>query len=180
MTATELPVSYRRTLRTVIRYAIVMAFVGLLVGLSFQESAKKLPFDAAPAGIHLESVIQLALVHGHVFVTAVLMPLALIGALLMARGAGGREVSVRGQTWLIRGYLPFVSASLVLHLYKGYHILLMARAGERDFAVIDDAFMGGLHLVRYGVYGLVHTGMAVTLGVFLVLLWRSLPAREAA
>jgi len=119
-----------------------MVIVGLLVGVSFQESSKKLPFSDAPAGVHLESIIQLALVHGHVFTMGVLLPLA--------------------------------AASLALHLYKGYHVLLMARAGERDLAVIDAAFMGGSHLARLGIYALVHAGMGVTLGVFVVLLWRSL------
>ena len=33
--------------------------------------------------------------------------------------------------------LPGAAVSLALHLYKGYHFLLMARAGERDLAVID-------------------------------------------
>ena len=181
MTHSDLPASYRRTLRALLRYAIVMVFVGLLLGVSFQESSKKLPFETAPAGIHIESVIQLALVHGHVFVMGVFLPLGLAGALLLARRAGGAEVSSRGQSWLVRGYLPLAAASLALHLYKGYHVLLMARAGERDLAVIDHAFMGGSHVLRYGIYAVVHTGMAVALGVFLVLLWRSLRgATEAA
>jgi hypothetical protein len=177
MTQSDLSADYRRALRTLLRYAIVMAFVGLLIGISYQESAKKLPYTAAPAGIHLESVIQLALVHGHVFTMGVLLPLALAGALLLARKAGGGEVSARGLAWLVRGYLPFAAASLALHLYKGYHVLLMARAGERDFAVIDHAFLGGSHVLRYGIYALVHTGMGVCLGAFLVLLWRSLGRR---
>ena len=174
MTRPDLPESYRSVVRTVIRYAVVMAFVGLLVGISFQESAKKLPFDDAPAGVHLESVIQLALVHGHVFVMGVLLPLTLAGALLMALRVGGRELSPRGLAWLVRGYLPLAAGSLALHLYKGYHVLLMARAGERDFAVIDQAFLGGSHVLRYGVYAVIHAGMGVALGVFLVFLWRSL------
>ncbi len=54
----------------------------------------------------------------------------------------------------------------------------MARAGERDFAVMDDAFMGGIHTLRYGIYAVVHSGLAITLGVFLVALWRSLGKKE--
>jgi hypothetical protein len=180
MSHDDIPASYRLTIRTLLRYSIVMAFVGLLVGVAFQESAKKLPFDVAPAGIHIESILQLALVHGHVFTIGVLLPLAMAGALLLARHAGGDAVGSRGLAWLIRGYLPFAASSLALHLYKGYHFLLLTRAGERDFAVIDAAFMGGSHLLRYVVYGVIHTGMGVTLGVFLVALWRSLgrsPAR---
>ncbi len=178
MSRFELPDSYRSALRVLIRYAIIMAIFGLLIGVSYQESSKKLTLDDTPAGFHLEAVIHLALVHGHVFMLGVLMPLAMAGALMLARRAGGSEVSGRGLAWLVRGYLPLAAASLALQLYKGYHILLMARAGERDLAVIDHAFMGGSHVLRYGIYGVVHTGMAVGLGVFLVLLWRSLSVRD--
>lgn len=176
MTPADLPDSYRRTLRILLRYAIVMAIVGLLIGVSYQESSKKLTLADTAAGFHLEAVIHLALVHGHVFTIGVLLPLAMAGALLIARRAGGGEVSGRGLAWLVRGFLPLAAASLALQFYKGYHILLMARAGERDLAVIDHAFMGGVHVLRYGIYAVVHTGMGVSLGVFLVLLWRSLRA----
>ena len=177
MTPTDLPDSYRRALRTLLRYAIVMAILGLLIGVSYQESSKKLPHEDTPTGFHLEAVIHLALVHGHVFTVGVLLPLAMAGALLIARRIGGAELSGRSLAWLTRGFLPLAAASLSLQLYKGYHILLMARAGERDFAVIDHAFLGGSHVLRYGVYALVHTGMGVCLGAFLVLLWRSLGRR---
>jgi hypothetical protein len=40
--------------------------------------------------------------------------------------------------------------------------------------------MGGSHVLRYGIYAVVHTVMGVSLGVFLVLLWRSLGGRRAA
>jgi hypothetical protein len=176
----DLPDPYRRAVRILLRYAIAMAIVGLLIGISYQESAKKLSHDDAPAGFHLEATIHLALVHGHVFVMGVLVPIAMAGALVLARRIGGGEVSGRGLAWLLRGFLPLAAASLALQLYKGYHILLMARAGERDLAVIDHAFMGGSHVLRYAVYAVVHTGMGVSLGAFLVLLWRSLRgARES-
>ena len=44
--------------------------------------------------------------HGHIFTIGVLLPLALAGALLMARRAGGREIGQRSLHWLVRGYLP--------------------------------------------------------------------------
>lgn len=168
----------RRTIRTLMRYAIIMGIVGLLVGISYQESAKKLPYSEMPAGGHLEAVIHLALVHGHVFTVGVLLPLALAGFLVLARKVDGREMPAWAHHTLTRVYLPFAAASLALQLYKGYHFLLMARAGERDLAVIDAAFMGGIHALRYGVYGVVHSGMGLALGVVLVMLWRSLRGRS--
>lgn len=167
----------RSTVRTLIRYAVVMAIFGLLIGIAYQESAKKLPYEAMPGGQHLEAVIHLALVHGHVFTLGVLLPLAMAGALVLAGKAGGAAVPAWAQRTLTRGYLTFAAISLALQLYKGYHFLLMARGGERDFAVIDEAFMGGTHAVRYVVYAVVHSGMGITLGAFLVALWRSLGRR---
>jgi hypothetical protein len=175
-----LPGHYRRALITLVRYAVVMAFFGLLVGISFQESAKKLTWAMAGPGLHLESIFTLSLVHGHVFVVGVILPLALGGALLMARKAGAAEVGPRAVAWLVRGFLPFAAASVLLQLVKGYHILLAVRGGQTDLAAVDAAFLGGSHALRAAVYGIAHTGMAVCLGVFLVALWRSLRPRGAA
>jgi hypothetical protein len=175
----NLPAHYPRALRVVIRYSIVMAFVGLLIGISFQESAKKLPFAKAPAGPHLEAILPLALVHGHVFVMTVLVPLAMAGVLLISLRVGGAPVSPRSLRWLTHGYLPFASASVALMLVKGYFMLLAVRHGQTDFAVIDDAFLGGHGVARYAIYAFAHAGMGVALGVFLVALWRSLGRRPA-
>ncbi|MBK9776171.1 MAG: DUF2871 family protein [bacterium] len=165
---------YRDALRALLRYAIVMAIVGLLVGVAYQESAKKLSLATTGAGLHLEAVIGLALVHGHIFTIGVLLPLALAGALLMARRAGGREIGQRSLHWLVRGYLPAAAVTLVLQLVKGYHVLLAVRGGQTDLAAIDHAFLGGQEVLRYALFGVSHTAMGVCLVVFLVALWRSL------
>lgn len=172
--STPLPGHYRRTLAALIRFAIVMGLVGLLAGLAFQESARKLSFAEAGAGLHLEAIFGLALVHGHVFVMGVILPLVLGGALLMARKAGGREVGPRAPAWLVRGYLPFAAATTLLQLLKGYHVLLAVRGGQTDLAAIDHAFLGGQEVLRYALFGVSHTAMGVCLAVFLVALWRSL------
>ena len=172
--ATELPAAYNRTLRTLIRYAVATGIVGLLAGLAFQESARKLTWDMAGPGLHLESLLTLALVHGHVFVMGTILPLVLGAALVLARQAGGAEIGPRALTLLVRGYLPFAALSLALQLVKGYHVLLAVRHGATDLGAVDAAFLGGSHALRYALYGIAHTGMGATLGVFLVALWRSL------
>ncbi len=174
-TTDRLPDGYTAAVRTLLRYAIVMAVVGLLTGISFQESARKLPFAKAGAGLHLESVINLALVHGHIFTMGVLVPLALAGALLMARRAGGREVGPLSLRWLLWGYLPAAAATSVLQLVKGYHFLLAVRGGATDLAQVDAAFLGGSAVARFVVYGAVHGALGLCLVVFLAGLWRSLP-----
>ena len=173
-----LPDHYTAALRTLVRFAAAAAIFGLLCGVLFQESAKKLDHAAAPAGLHLEALLSLALVHGHVLVSATLIPLAMAGALLLARRAGGAELSPRSVAWLVRGYLPGVALAVLLMLYKGYHVLLSVRFGATDLDLVDAHYFGGVKALRHAVYGVVHVGMALGLGVFCVALWRSLSARN--
>jgi hypothetical protein len=168
------PAHYRDALRTLLRYAVVMTIVALLSGVLFQESSKKLDYAQVAPGARLEAVLSLALVHGHIFLTGVLIPIAMGGALLLARKAGGAELSPAPLRWLTRGYLPFVTVAVLLMLYKGYHTLLSVRFGARDFDAIDANYFGGLVWLRHGVYGLSHIAMSLSLGVFVVAIWRSL------
>ncbi|MCC6409758.1 MAG: hypothetical protein IT453_21575 [Planctomycetes bacterium] len=168
------PAHYASTTRTLLRYAVVMLFVGLLAGVAFQESQKKLDYAAIGAGARLEAILSLALVHGHVLLTGVVLPLVLAGSLFLARKCGGGELSIASLRWLTRVYVPCVTVAVLLMLYKGYHVLLSVRFGERDFDAIDAAYFGGMHGLRNGVYALSHVGMALGLGVFAVALWRSL------
>jgi len=169
---------YTPLTRILVRYALVMTVVALLAGISFQESAKRLDPDQVPAGLRLEAVLPLGLVHGHVFTAGVLLPLALAGALHLARRAGGREVGPRARATFAWLFLPFTALSLALLLLKGYHVLLAVRGGETDLATIDASYLGGHHALRYGLYGVVHGGMGLGLAVLVVALWRSLGGRR--
>lgn len=173
----ELPDAYRSALRTLVKYGVGAAIFALLSGVLFQESSKKVDFSEMPPGPHLEATIHLALVHGHAIVIGFLVPAACAGLLLVARRVGGATLTPRPLRWLTRGYLPCASATIALMLYKGYHVLLMVRGGETDFDAIDDAYFGGLAPLRHGVYAVAHVGMAISLGVYLVALWRSLGRR---
>ncbi len=115
--------------------------------------------------------------HGHVFVIAVLIPLALAGAVLMARKVGGSDLTAGGLRWLTRGYLPFAAMALLLQFYKGVHFVYSARGGEDDYHRIGASLFGGSAALRHGLYGVIHVGMALSLGVFLVFLMRSLKRR---
>ena len=170
----DVPAHYRSAVRTLLRFAVVATIVALLSGVLFQESSKKLVYSEVPPGLHLESVLSLALVHGHIFVTAVLIPIAMACVLFLARTIGGAELTSSSLAYLTRGYLPAVSVTLLLMLYKGYHVLLAVRHGERDLAAVDADFFGGLFGLRHAVYGITHVTMAVALSVFLVRVWRSL------
>lgn len=174
------PRHYTRTIRTLLRFALIMLVVGLLSGIVFQESAKK--YDRMTAAGWLDrwdATMHLALVHGHVILTGVLLPVAMAGVLHLARAHGGAEVSRRALAWTVYTYLPFVTLTIALMLYKGYHVLLAARGGDADLAHIDAAFFGGIKGLRHGLYGLSHVGMAAGLCVFAWCVWRSLKSKDA-
>ncbi len=174
------PRHYTAAIRALLRYALVLLVVGLLSGVSFQESSKKMSLSDAPGRLrHIDATLNLALVHGHIFVTGVLLPIAMAGMLHLGRAHGGGTVSGRALKWTVYTYLPCVSVAVGLMLYKGYHILLSARWGESDMAVIDAALFGGSKTLRHGIYGLSHVGMAVGLCIFAWSLWRSLRAKPA-
>lgn len=172
------PVHYRSAIRTLLRFAAAMALFGLLCGVLFQESAKQLDHAEVAGGLHLQAVLSLALVHGHVLVSATLVPIAMAAAAMLALRAGGAELSPRALSFLTRGYLPCVTLAVLLMLYKGYHVLLSVRFGATDLDLVDARFFGGLTALRHSVYGVVHVGMALGLGVFCVALWRSLGVRR--
>ena len=73
----------------------------------------ELPDAAVHAGVGLESVLSLALVHGHILVAAVLMPIGMLGAAYLARASGGRELSSRALSFLSHGYLGCVTGAVM-------------------------------------------------------------------
>lgn len=175
---TNHPVHYRNAVRVYLRFALVFLIVGLLSGVAFQESSKK--FDAAVAGDlgYWDANLRLALVHGHILFVGVLLPVAILGMLHLARAHGFEELGPKALRWISGLYLPCAAVTVALMLYKGYHVLLSARFGATDLAAIDASYFGGITVLRHVVYGLAHTGMAIGLGIFAWSLWRSM-ARTA-
>lgn len=170
-----LPAHYTAAIRSLLRFALIMVIIGLLSGIAFQESSKKMTLAPSTGGLsHLDAVLPLALVHGHILVIGVLFPVAMASVLYLARTCGGSEVSRRALRWTVGVYVPFVSVSVALMLYKGYHVLLSARAGVTDMARIDGEFFAGSRVLRNGLYGLSHAGMGLALCVFVWCMWRSL------
>lgn len=176
----NLPEPYRRFYRTHLRYALIMLLFGLLAGIAFQESTRKLPISSTvPAGMHLESILALALVHGHAILIGVVLPLAATWALHIGLILGAAPLSSRSLKWVTRLYIPGSVVSVLLMLWKGYHFVLGVRGGTLDLGALNRSFLFGNHALRAAVYGASHTAMAVGLGILVVALWSSL-SREAS
>lgn len=170
----HLPDSYRRFFRIHLRFALIMIGMGLLTGILFQESGKKVHLtEAVPVGAHLEYLLGLALVHGHTFLIGVLIPMALTWILQLTLTLGCQPVSPRVLKATTAIYLPSASVVVGLMLLKGYHFVLGARHGE-TFAQLSGTFLGANPALRAAVYGLTHTALALGLGIFAVGVWRSL------
>jgi len=170
-----LPRHYKAAILRLLRFGLVMVVVGLLSGIAFQESSKKMDLTPPIGGLsHLDAVLPLALVHGHVLLIGVLFPVAMASVLYLARACGGSEVSRRPLRWIVGIYIPFVSVSVALMLYKGYHVLLSARAGVTDMSQINSQLFAGNKVLRHGLYGLSHAGMGFALCMFVWCMWRSM------
>jgi len=174
----NLPEHYKRFYRTQLRFALSMMVVALLAGICFQESGRKvLITEAVPVGAHLEYLLSLALVHGHIFLIGVLLPLAFTWMLHLTQSLGLEPVSPRSLTWTSALYIPGTILTIALMLLKGYHLVLGVRHGATDFNKLNEAFLGSSHLLRAGVYGLGHFVMALGLGILVAGVWRTLRTR---
>lgn len=171
----EIPAHYRPFYRIYIRFSLVMMVLALLLGIAFQESAKKAPISAAlPAGAHLEATINLALVHGHAFLIGVLIPLAVTWISYLGLSLGFAPVSEKSLKWTTCLYLPGSALAIVLMLYKGYHLLLGVRSGITDLSQLDSSLFMGSHALRAAAYGLTHTAMALGLFIFVFSFWKTM------
>jgi hypothetical protein len=175
-----LPEHYAKFYHRTLRFALVMIIFALLSGILFQESSKKASYSLAlTAGPHLESVIHLALLHGHVFLIGVLIPLAVMAMLQLGLLLNGKEICKKTLSWGSWLYLPGAALTVILMLYKGYHYLLSVRAGQLDFQAIEHSYFFGQVALRHTLYGLSHTAMGIGLIVFVVAIWKSLSSKKA-
>lgn len=180
MDGAELPPLHRRAIRILLRYAAVMGIVGICAGVAYQESSKRLSYALAAHGLREEGTLRFALLHGHVLLTGMVLPLACAGMLALGPRVGGRPLGHKSLGWLLYGYLPHTAMALALLLGKGLHFLLAAYGENFDVAATQASFFGGHRLLRHSVYGYVHFVMGLGLVVFLVALYRSLGSGTAS
>ncbi len=178
-----IPEYYRKINHLYIKFSIVMMIIGLLAGITFQESSKKEPISMMlPAGVHLESIINLALVHGHIFLIGALVPLALTWLLWLSLSMGHKPVAEKSLKVGTAHYLIGAALAVLLMLYKGYYVVLSVRHGLETSQVLDgnfyanlnEGFFFGNHILRAATYGIVHTVMSVGLIIIVTGVWKSL------
>jgi hypothetical protein len=118
--------------------------------------------------------MDLALVHGHMVLVGVLLPLAFTWMLHLQQVLGFEPLSRRTLALATAAYVPGALLTVTLQLVKGYHFVLGVRHGAVDFARLDASFLGSSHLLRTGLFGLAHAAMGAGIGILGLGLWRAL------
>ena len=186
----HVPEHYRRTIRGLIRFAIVGIAAGLILGLLWTEFRKSIRYGETPRqiekvagsriklelppGLMFETALDLKLAHGHMILLTGLLPLGFALMLHLSYAHGGGEIK-RGTLatffWL---FVPGAAVAMMLMVYKGFAGLLAVRGGNFDLASVDAGLFGGSRALRGICYGTSHSIMAIGVFVLLVAVWRSL------
>lgn len=174
----NLPRHYQKLYASFIRLACYMAFFALGTGILFRESTRKLSETVLQPGMHWDISYHLALVHGHIFLIGVLIPVALLGIVHLAFGLNGKALPEKYTAWGGRLYHIGAGLTAILILYKGYHYVLSARAGNLDLQAIQQHYFAGQVMLRQIVYGISHTSLGTGLGIILVGVLQSLPSQK--
>ena len=175
MSQLVLPESYQKFFTKILKFTIVMAIVDLVAGVLYQESSKKIAIsEALPAGAHWQATVHLALVHGHMFMMGVIIPLTVCFMLYLGQVLGYGPVGEKTLKWGGSLYIWSAISAMLLILYKGYHYNIAIRKGILDFNEIDHLFFGGQEIFRHIAYGLSHTVMVVALGMLVTGLWKTM------
>ena len=175
-----LPAHYRKFYISFIKLACFMIIFALVAGILFQESGtRKIHYDGKfTPGVPWESLYHLALLHGHVFLIGVLVPMAMLVMAQFGLIVGGSELSAKSLKLTAALYHSGAGATVLLMLYKGYHYVMAVRGNQMDFAVIDDSFFGAQHVVRAIGSGLSHTAMGAGLSILAVSILKSMPKKD--
>lgn len=172
----NVPKHYKQAWRLMIRFALLMISVGLLFGIMYRESTRRVAM--LPQADHWAATEHLVLVHGHTFLLGVLIPVAVMALMYHSLLVGGRELKASPLLLHVRLYLIGAFASICLLVYKGYHYVLAVRAGELDFQIIAESMFGGNELLRGASYAISHILMGSGLSALALSLWFSLENSE--
>lgn len=196
-----LPEHYRRTLRRLVRFALVGIGVGLCLGIVWTEFRRSLRYGPVakqvekvegsrvrlelPPGMMFETGLDLKIGHGHVTLVAGLLPLCLGLALYLTHVCGGSEIKASTLDWFFWLYVPGAVGALLLMLYKGLVGFLAVRGGQFDLGQVDAQLFGGSRALRGACYGITHTILAVGAFILIVAVFKAIgrgsePAAPAA
>jgi hypothetical protein len=170
-----LPDYYKATVNTLLRFALLMLSLGLIAGIIYAESAKKVAMGAFDPLVVFQANYNLSLLHGHTLMFGVFIPLSVLALLVTpVLLLGTKPVGAGALSWFKKLYIPGALASVALLLYKAYAVQFMVRGGSSDFANIDHLLFQGNHTLRTIMYAVPHTAYGVALFIVVIAIYRSL------
>jgi hypothetical protein len=166
---TSPPLHYVSVTKKVLTFAGAMILMGLLAGILYAESGKKL---SLAGGVDPNLVFQgnyyLSLIHGHFLLMGAVLPVTVLLMLWLSRLVFGQTLKPSTLGWGFFLYCSNALVSVLLLVYKAYATQLAIRGGNLDLALVDHALFGANHLLRTLVYAIPHTLMGAGLLMLLV------------
>jgi hypothetical protein len=177
---TQPPAHYVSVTKKVIPFAAIMILMGLLAGVLYAESGKKL---SLAGGVAPELVFQgnyyLSLIHGHFLLMGAVLPITVLVMLWLSRIIFGQTLKASTLSWGFLLYCSNALVSVLLLVYKAYATQLAIRGGNLDLALVDHALFGANHLLRTLIYAIPHTLMGAGLLMLLVGLFKATKTKNA-
>jgi hypothetical protein len=168
----DMPANYKPVFVLTIRFALMMTCVGLLFGILYRESTRKLIHLGAAD--HWAATEHLALVHGHSFVIGVFIPMSMLLMIYFAHIFGGGKLKARPLLLHFQMYIIGASGAIALLIYKGYHYVLSFRSGRYDVYQIDQSMFAANDFLRACLYSGAHVLMGIGLFAIALSIWNSL------
>jgi hypothetical protein len=135
----------------------------------------KLLFGRYLSDALLLAKLPLDLVHGHIFMFAVLVPLSFCLLLFFSRLIGGDEIRKRSLLISFIMYFGGSTISLILMIAKGISMEeTFARNPNESFAIVNSQLFGGSLGLRSALYGIFHVLTACGLLMFVTSISKSL------
>jgi len=177
----SLPDYYRAISRRVLVFSVWMMFLGLIAGILYAESGKKLALSGTfSPDLVFQGNYYLTLIHGHTFQLGTFIPVTVLGIIWLCLLVFGKSLTPKSLAWGFGLYCPSAFISIALLIYKAYFTQLSVRAGQTDLALIDHALYGGNHLVRTLAYAIPHTAFGIGLLILGLGLLRALKTDRVA
>ncbi len=164
---------YKSTLRVLVLTACVGVFIGIFAGLLTTEIRLTIPYSKIPPGMHLEAVLHLEILHGHIITVLAILPITMAGMLTFARMAGGSEIASKFLPRFAMLYLIGAWLSMAIMATRAFQVAYLAKNGATDFDAIDEKVLFSAPL-RTFVYICAHIPLTGGLVSFVVLVAASL------
>jgi len=157
-------------IKVLLQFASIMLIVGMLMGLITREIERLDPYNTVPAGLNIETRLDLSIMHGHTLIMGSILPCCVAVMIVISKFIGVPDIRYRSLKISIGMYIGGTIGALILLFYKGIHLAVlvhdMVNDGTVNFADVDSKLFGGSLGFRSTIYAIVHIIMGAGLMMF--------------